>query len=310
MILREMFIPKCRIPIKSHRERNFLIRVFNDKVNLYESVYTYTDVIDISHVNIDKIFLDFDCDEKFIFFDNVRTVARYLYEKDIKFYIRFSGRGFHIFILLDNEWLEYPKIAIKQYVKALHKETNTESDPAVVADLRRVVRIPYTINKRNNLYCIPLSYNDLMTKTYEEICKMAEEPMFFTEFINGNKLLNIKDFDKIPAAISEHYITTKKTTISNKIPPCIKALMEDPYTLYDGRFRIILFFRELGYLKEEVEKILENCLCEEYFEHCIQEEKQVEYLFNREELFFPSCKTMKLDGYCPDNDCEGHGLYY
>ena len=310
MILKEMFIPKRRIPIKNHREKNFLIKVFNNKLSLYESVYTYTDEIDVLHVNIDKIFLDFDYDEDFIFLDNVRTVAQYLYEKDIQFYIRFSGRGFHIFILLDSEWLDNPKTAIKQYVKALHKETNTESDPAVVADLRRVVRIPYTVNKKNNLYCMPLSYNDLMNKTYEEICEIAKKPPFHSDFINGNILLNIKEFDKMYHVSKEHYTIVERTKISNDIPPCIKVLMKDPYTLYDGRFRIILFFRELGYTEEEVENILEDCLCEEYFEHCVQEEKQIEYLFNREDLFFPSCYNMKLDGYCPDKNCQGHGLYY
>lgn len=310
MILEEMFIPKCRIPIKNYKEKSFLIQVFNDKVNLYESVYKYTDVIDVLHTNIDKIFLDFDCDEDFIFFNDIKIVAQYLYKKNIKFYIRFSGRGFHLFILLDNEWLDNPKIAIKQYVKALHKETNTKSDSAVVADLRRVVRIPYTVNKRSNLYCIPLSYDDLMTKTYEEICEMAEDPSFNFDFINGTKLLNIKEFDEICHIPQQHYTMIKKTKISNEIPPCIKVLLNDPYTLYNGRFRIIIFFRELGYTKEEVTKILKDCLCEEYFEHCVNEEKQIDYLFERDELFFPSCYNMKLDGYCPDNDCEGHGLYY
>lgn len=311
MILKEMFIPKRRIPIKNHRLKNRYLKMFNDKVAIYESIYTYTDKCDAFHVNIDKIFLDFDYDENLKFLDDIRTVAKYLYEQNIKFYIRFSGRGFHLFILITDDWLDNPKYAIKQFVKELHKKTNTKSDMMVVGDLRRVSRMPYTLNKKSNLYCMSLKYEDLMEKTYEEICKMAEAPIFIYDYIYGEKYLDITEYDNsFTPTPTAYHVTTGETKITNEILPCIKNLMKDPYTLYRGRFLIIMFFKEMGYTEEEVEMILKDCLCEEYYEHCVDEEKQISYLFARDELSFPNCESIKIDGYCPDQKCKGHCLYY
>lgn len=290
--------------------KNFFIKILNNKMPLYESVYSYVDSCDIFHVLVDKIFLDFDFDENFNFLKDIRIVSRYLYENNIKFCIRFSGRGFHLFIYLSDDWLQNPKRAIKQFVKSLHEKTNTKSDPAVVGDLRRVVRIPFTVNKKTNLYCMPITYDDLMNKNYEEICDMAKDPIYCFDIFYGEKLLDISSFDKVPTVQLKNKVSVAFSQITNDIPLCIKNLMKDPYASYNDRFLIIMFFRELGYSEDEIVEILKNCLSEEKFEHCVYEEHQVEYLMEREELFFPACYNMKNDGYCPDQKCKGHCLYY
>ena len=48
----------------------------------------------------------------------------------------------------------------------------------------------------------------------------------------------------------------------------------------------------------KVFEILKKHLSEKKFKHCIIEEKQLQYLFERDDLTFPSCEKIEKDGYC------------
>lgn len=314
MKVSEMFIKPRRIKITDKKDVDYYKKIYNGKKNLYQTVYEYEDVIDTSTVIVDKIFLDFDYNIDMNFLYDVRTIAKYLYENDYLFYIRFSGNGFHIFILLDNTKLKNPKNAIKNYVNYLHKKTDTESDPAVIGDLRRVVRIPNTLNikHKDQYYCIPISYDELLNMSYEEIRILAKHSRSNNDFINGNRFLNISEWD---IDISEKrgekntYNTINNNYINDKIPPCIIELMKDPTLGNTGRIQVILFFRDLGYSKEEVEEVLYSFLSEEKFNHCVYEEHLIDYLFEKDYIF-NDCFSQKEDGFCVSETCQGHGLYY
>ena len=56
----------------------------------------------------------------------------------------------------------------------------------------------------------------------------------------------------------------------------------------------------------EVYEVLKKYLSERKFYHCIKEEQQLQYLFSRNDLCFPSCEILKQDGNCP-GDCEFKG---
>jgi hypothetical protein len=315
MKVSEMFIKPRRFKIIDTDDIDYYISIYNGKKDLYQTVYNYEDVIDINTVIVDKIFLDFDYNSDMKFLSDVRGVAKYLYRNDYLFYIRFSGNGFHIFILLDDDELKNPKSAIKNYVDFLHKQTGTTSDPAVIGDLRRVVRIPNTLNikhKEQQYYCIPISYNELINKTYEEIKLLASYPRETKDdFINGHRLLNISEWDS-NILIKEHHNAQNiisDVEISDEIPPCIKELMKDPMLGNTGRIQVILFFRDLGYTRDEVEDLLYSFLSEEKFNHCVHEEHLIDYLFEKNYIF-NDCIVQKENGFCTDETCKGHGLYY
>ena len=247
------------------------------------------------------------------FFKNVRTVAKYLYNNDYLFYIRFSGNGFHIFILLEDTQLKNPKTAIRQYVNFLHKETNTESDMAVVGDLRRVARMLNTLNLKHKVkhYCIPITYDELLGLSYDEINELALHSRDDEDFINGHRLLNISEWDNVIVDNKEHHQqkVVFDTKINDELPPCIEEFMKDPMLGNMGRMQLILFFRDLGYSEEEVEELLLSFLSDEKFNHSIYEEKQIQHLFMKDYLF-SDCNVQKQNGLCPSEKCQGHGLYY
>lgn len=309
MIIEEMFIEPRRIVIHNASQIKQYVEMYNGKKHLYKTVYNYVDIPSQDHALVDKIFLDFDAHEK-NFFEDVRTVAKYLYEQNIVFYIRFSGRGFHIYIELVPAWVRSPKRAIKNFVRDLHKETGTKSDPAVVGDLRRVARMINTLNLKSNRYCISISYKTLMEKTYEEIFNLAITKGSTKDYINGENQLDISPWDQEARIVQSQKIISKTIKLSHEFPPCIKEMMKDPFLAYRERFYVIIFLRELGYTREEIENILQSFLDTEWYEHCIHEENILKYLVDNEKYIFADCTTLQDEGRCMDYDCDGPGLYY
>ena len=321
-MMREIFIPKSRIAFSCPCVIDDYRELYSGKKDLYVSVYSYDcfkkENINQSTVIIDKIFLDFDYDEDMKFFEDTRTVAKFLYELGVKFKIRFSGRGFHIFIYLkDNIHLKNPRQAIKKWVKELHQKTGTISDPAVVGDIRRVSRMIGSMNLKTHLYCIPLDYAHLMNFTYEGICNMAIEwePVYtpfneIEEWILDGTLLDISDYDDVTHCVTSCGIDTSKIKIIDNFPSCIENMLKNPNLGYYERGQLILFLRDDGYSFYEILTILKTILSENKYYHCTEEENQPEYLYYiREDLLFASCETQKQNGICNDNGCSGCHLY-
>ena len=311
----EIFIPKKRIPVKTADEAENYRILYSGKKNIYQSVYEYDGEIHPQNAIVDKIFLDFDYDDELIFFDNVRKVAKYLADSNYTFVIRFSGKGFHIFIYLNpNIKLKNPKKAIRNWVKDMHIKTNTKSDSSVVGDLRRVSRMLNSMNLKTHLYCISIQYNELMNFTYESICEMAKNiddaPTTDNVFL-GKKYLDLTDFDITDKPKSLNYkINKNNIQVQNKFPPCILEMLKNPELGYYERGQLILYLRDDGYSFYEILTILKNVLSEKKYYHCTQQEGQVEYLyFVRENMLFSSCQTLKSNGLCPSDTCQGQCLY-
>ncbi len=326
--MREIFIPKTRIPatqpkIDEYRE------LYAGKKDLYLSVYDYKgfkkEDIKASNAIVDKIFLDFDYDEDLKFFDDIKVVAKFLYEIGAKFKIRFSGRGFHLFIYLkDGDKLKNPSRAIRGWVKDIHEKTNTTSDPAVVGDLRRVSRMIGTMNMKTHLYCIPLDYAHLMNFTYDAICQMAREGKLryaygdtsglsgYEEWIQGDALVDISGYDVEEQPVIHEPIDASKIKIVDGYPPCITKMLSNPYLDYYGRGQLILYLRDQGYSFYEILTILKTTLSESKYYHSTEEENQPEYLYyvREDNLLFANCDTQKQNGVCPYNGyCGGPYLY-
>ena len=311
--VKEFYIKqRSQIECNDNDYMNFYINLYNGKAHIYESLYSFEDKVDRDNVIVDKIFLDFDA--KGNFFNDARTISKYLYQNDIRFCIRFSGRGFHIFVSLDDTELSNPSAAMRNYVQKLHEDNNTTSDFAVVGDLRRLRRVLHTINVKSHLYCIPLSYYDLQNKTYQEIKEMAKMDRGITDIYYGRTLLNISEFDKEirqEADLSLRYGGKLEVDIkSNYKPPCIREFLSNPDLGYEGRRDVIIFLRDMGYFEEEVNSILEECLSPEKFHHCMEDEQQVARLFGRDDMIIMrGCAKLKSLGLCPDINCLGNYLY-
>lgn len=320
--LREIFIPKKRIPIKTTEEAQEYRRLYSGKKNIYVSVYEYVNDISGANAIVDRIFLDFDYDKDMKFFDDVRTVAKFLYDSSYTFCIRFSGRGFHIFILLPSNHYA-TKTSIRGWVQDMHKKTNTKSDSSVVGDLRRVSRMLGSMNLKTHLYCIPITYAELMSFTYEGICEMAKEYkisddidwqeadfIFADEWHYGNNSIDLSLYKQESPQNIKVNVGINNIKVEQNPPACIENMLKDPNLGYYARGMLILYLRDDGYGFEQILGILKIVLSEHKYYHCTVEEGQPAYLyFVREDLLFPSCRTLKDNGLCCSDTCDGHHLY-
>ncbi len=101
----------------------------------------------------------------------------------------FSGTGFHVH--LPNVYGFKPSHDLPQRVKfTINKEFGTLVDN--IYDRARLIRIPYSLNAKSNLYKIPVNLDDLLNNKYryEEIVAKAQiQPVVLDFMIVNNKQL-------------------------------------------------------------------------------------------------------------------------
>lgn len=297
------------------------IKLNGHRRNIYCSVNSYDGDVDVRNVIFEWVFVDFDPvkDDDGNILDDVKPftdckkVANYLYTNSLSFFVNFSGNGFHIFIQTQKtRWSFDLSFKLRQFVEDIMRETEAKCDMQVVGDLNRVARVPGTINTKTNLYCIPLTYEELMSLSLEEIKKLSEKPREKENLINGV----LSDIDAVQVEIkTETFIYDERQSIYKfrniniQTPPCINEILKNTNAGWRDRFILITFLRDYGFSQNEVELFLEEILNSEKFNHCVHEESQVSYLFGRNDLLFPNCITLKKENYCCGANC-GFELYF
>ena len=311
-LVKEFFIKKRLVMNCDNNDFDKYIKIYNGKTNIFESLYCYDTEVSADTVVVDKLFLDFDNkgDGDLSFFENAKKISTYLMDNNIKYYMRFSGRGFHIFPYILSEKINNYSIAMKNYVKKMHELNNTTSDNAVVGDLRRLRRVLHTINPKSGLYCIPISYEDLQEKSYDEIKQYAKQDRGYKDIIYDGDSISLIDYDSYESVGNNyHYNSNVNIDMSGDFPPCIQSFLAEPQLGYKERTDLIIYLRDMAYTQDEIYDILEEHLSVEKFHHCMHDEKQVENIMEKDMLLMRSCRTLKFYGLCPSFKCKGNNLY-
>lgn len=310
-LVKEFFIKKRLVMDCNNNDFSKYIRIYNGKTNIFESLYCYDTEVSKDTVVVDKLFLDFDNKgDDLSFFENAKKISTYFMDNNIKYYIRFSGRGFHIFPYVLSEKIKNYSIAMKNCVKKIHELNNTTSDDAVVGDLRRLRRVLHTINPKSGLYCIPLSYEDLQEKSYDEIKQYAQQDRGYKDIVYGDDLISLSEYDSYEYIDDNYqYNSDVNIDVSDDFPPCIQSFLNEPQLGYKERTDLIIYLRDMAYTEDEIYDILEKHLSAEKFHHCMSDERQVENIMNKDMLLMRSCRTLKFYGLCPSFKCKGNNLY-
>jgi len=147
---------------------------------------------------LDKIVLDMD--KKNLSDDDFIQLVRFFVDVDLmqdlgvkKEHIQvwFSGTGFHI--VLPNIFGFTPSISLPFTVKSTLQDVFPDCDP--IYDGARLIRAPFSYNKKSGLFKIPLRVDELHVLSFEQIKKKAESiptERFFSkyEFKNVSPYLN------------------------------------------------------------------------------------------------------------------------
>ena len=173
----------------------------NGSGNVYFTAYGYNETqapkhhrVDYNTPKIHHFVMDFDCKD----FKNkgaevafevpqeeVRKLHRFLMKKNTLHFIWFSGGGFHVWVPLD-ETLE-PKSGselsrIKHSGRVLISGWEKEigqlkcNDPTVAFDTSGMIRIPNSYNAKRGTWCIPLTSEDILTLSFDDLMEKGMNP--------------------------------------------------------------------------------------------------------------------------------------
>jgi hypothetical protein len=145
--------------------------------------------------------------------------------------------------------------------------------------------------------------------SHDEICKIAEKQQFNVGTI-GEGTWDIRKFDTGRREKVNHSFTNYSipmiTDLNIEAPNCVKRMLSTKTLSWKHRGFLITWLRDAGFVYEEVVEILRKSLTPEKFVHCIKDELQISYIFNRRmmNMYFPRCETIISEGFCR-NDDEG-----
>lgn len=299
-----------------HNMKEYLnyINLNNGKKSaVYTTVYSFRHIHENGYkpqyesVIVDKLYFDFD-DKECNAYNEANKLHQYCKQENIKHSIVMSGRGYHVYIYTITSIFKYKKDTVKGGQMFFINKLDLLCDRQVIGDICRLTRVPNTYNIKGHRFCIPLTEKQF--NNGDKIIKEnAVKQNFVSDVFIGEKLFNLKQFDKITESEYNLDMGDMKSSIDTKLgklPHCIQGVLNNPNINYRGRYLAILYFKEKGYTKDEVFKILEKYLSPKKLYHCVKEERQLQYLFGRDDLIFPSCEKIKSDNQCPGK-CEFHG---
>lgn len=293
-----------------------IVNKFNGICPIYKTINDFEGKPLIHNVIIQRILFDFDVDPKKPDkeLEDARKLHEYLSENNISHNVYFSGRGFHIYVKTVERHvreLRNPREAVKSLHEDISRKAKVEPDPKT-KDLMRVSRLPNTLNTKSKLYCIPLTYSQLYLSK-PEIQVLARRQRSFQVIPDYYEPIDVKDYDKPLPDVGNIYYNESSTIsdeiLTKELPTCIIRLLGEGNCGFHERFAIITALRDLCYSKEDTKRILKNYLDADKFRHCVHEEGQLDYLYSRGDLLFPSCQTLKEQGLCV-KDCDGKNKVY
>lgn len=197
--------------------------------------------------------------------------------------------------------LIYKKETIKNAQMFFIDKLSLACDMQVVGDCARLARVPNTYHSIAGRFCIPLTEQQFDMGD-DTIKKMAVRQNFVKDVFIGEELFDlaahdIKNESRFDVDVGE--IKSNGNVKLKNLPGCITSFLDNPNANYKERYLSIIFLKEKGYTKDEIFGILKSHLTKRKFWHCINEERQLEYLFSRDDLVFPSCEKIEFDGFCP-----------
>ena len=203
-----------------------------------------------------------------------------------------SGRGYHIFVMTIPYRPQNSKSCIYNSQHHFIDSLELKCDEQVIGDNARLHRITNTYHSIAKRYCIPLTQEQFYLGDVK-IKELASKQNFVKDIMIGNKLFDVSSFDYKKDNIEEFKIEHEFESslcegYMKDLPDMIKNLLLKRELGWQERYLIILYFKEKGYMIEEVLEILKNNLTPSKFIHCVQEEGQLQYVFSRDDLVFPN----------------------
>ena len=287
------------------------------------------------------LWLDSDNDKSF---EVLKKLCSWADENGLMHLPVFSGEHYHFYLFLKGfECLPIDEIRKRQILAAAQEHVakccglsigephSADIDRSIIGNIKQTVRVLNTVNIASGLFCIPLTHEDIQLGEQHIKHKAQHQQLDFVLY--GNQLFDISvfkesrnhanirpysdisKFDRInqesKASIQADKVLSELASVCESIP----SLLLGKYVAYHARYHVIIALKELDFSIDEANAILEKHLAGKKHPHkgkdnyysCVLEEKQLQRLYARDDLFF-SHKKMIEDGLCHEK-CRGRGVY-
>src|SRR3990167_4160677 len=325
-----------------------MINELNGKQNVYTSVFAFEKTRDVTYDNktilkadyesaiIDKIFFDFDSNGCF---ENVKKMHSFLMEHDIMHCIYFSGRGFHLYIMTEEQsdfkfkkdcYWNAGKFFAEMSGLTIGKGEQFDLDSSTIGDLARITRYPNTYNVKRQRFCIPLKNDDILD--YEYIKKEALTQRDFFIHLFGTKKIQLDYFDHPKL---QHYENGEmiEITIPNLLPddipveygdekfyPCVKKMIVER-SGFQGWFYGVLWLRDkMGCTEQEAHAIMKKYLSRfkrtdgfnNDYQHIVHSDMTIKTVYSdkQNKYNFPRCESLWQQGWCPGKCPNFNRIYF
>jgi len=287
---------------------HYLTLMIGSNRGVYGSVYDNN-----TEVTLDKIVFDLDNETnlKKAFEDTINLVNR-LQERDIPYMVIFSGKkGFHVYGLLKPVKLSRDVGAY--YLKSLQEQLaeGIESvDRHVIGDIRRMIRIPNTLNDTH--YCTPLPVNFQKMDT-EEILDYSKNTHRL-HFSHGKlkpiqELIgNIRPPEKPDRTDEDEILQDDTGSIPNMdilkdiIRPYVLEAVKKSNPPHIIRLNFVSELMFLGFSQEQILKIIENLDWKDFDARAT--EYQISKVFEKKLKPYSDSRLSQVLG------CDTKGSYY
>ncbi len=258
---------------------------------------------------LEKLFWDFDCEQDP---SKAWIEAKSFAEALVRFYhvkplLVFSGRkGYHLYTFLRRtvqfplHRTEFVKAILEELQKRLLKGLEFETlDPAVIGDLKRLARIPYSIHEKSGLLCQPVGL-DGQPLTPEELDLEEYRRSGLDTEILEHVIKAVVERQRLKETHTKKLQVNAKKYAARGIRPCIQHVLTVPLEHGEGhqmRLAIAAEYLNHGYTVDQIVPLFSsqadfNEARTRYF---------VEYMAKRGYKPF-KCRTIQELGFCLE-DC-------
>lgn len=178
----EMGVPaRLKRDAKTLQDFNNFINKYKSQ-NLYTSVYGFVEPLNYNSAVVDKLFFEFDADDGDFndeLLNDVRRFISFIHKfTDFRPSYFFSGRrGIHVIVHCNTVKLLNPSVCTQVLIENIEKLSGCKficrGSRNGVAQMRR---IPGSKHQGTGLFCIPVSEQDLIDLSADDILNMARHP--------------------------------------------------------------------------------------------------------------------------------------
>lgn len=265
--------------------------------------------LDRSTIVIPHVLFDLDSEDCFC---DMMKLHNYCLENNLAHYINCSGRGYHVYIVVEINPIN-TAIDVLLFQNKLIQELDIEVDTTCVGNPSHLIRVPGTYNLKRKHWCIGLKEEELTN--HESILKLAEKQRLGTFLMSGEplKLKHQKSSDVIPDL--PEYAISKMDIDTSILIPCLRTnIRPGGYIPHQERVWIVQYLSEIyrngkpAYKLDDTEFEYITRKIVDFFRNILvdfSERKTTYYVKGiiRNCEYSPSCKKLQLHGMCVKNKC-------